>query len=76
MAPNPIDFDSALKGFTDIASNPTVFATVITIFGLYFIGAIWARWKDKKDLQKVLPAEMKFSGTYLKMYFFLLIEIH
>lgn len=40
VAPNPIDFDSALKGFTDIASNPTVFATVITIFGLYFVGAI------------------------------------
>ncbi|XP_022800006.1 polycystin-1-like [Stylophora pistillata] len=53
VAPNPIDFDSALKGFTDIASNPTVFATVITIFGLYFVGAIWARWKDKKDLQKL-----------------------
>ena len=53
VAPNPIDFDAAFKGFADIGSNPAIFATVITIFGLYFIGAIWARWKDKKDLEKV-----------------------
>ena len=53
VAPNPIDFDAAFKGFTDIASNPVVFATVLTIFGLYFFGVIWARWRDKKDLEKV-----------------------
>lgn len=60
VAPNPIDFDAALKGFTDIASNPVVFATVITIFGLYFVGVIWARWKDKKDLEKVTLVLAKF----------------
>lgn len=55
VAPNPIDFDAAFKGFTDIGSNPVVFATVLTIFGLYFVGVIWARWRDKKDLEKVAP---------------------
>lgn len=54
VAPNPIDFDAAFKGFTDIASNPAVFATVITVFGLYLVGVIWARWRDKKDLEKVI----------------------
>jgi len=54
VAPNPIDFDKAFSGFSDIASNPVVFATVLTIFGLYFVGAIWARWRDKKDLEKVI----------------------
>ena len=54
VAPNPIDFDAVFKGFADIGSNPAVFATVITIFGLYIIGVMWARWKDKKDLQKVM----------------------
>lgn len=54
VAPNPIDFSKALSGFGDIASNPVVFATVVTIFGLYFVGVIWARWRDKKDLKKVI----------------------
>ena len=54
VAPNPIDFDAVFEGFADIGSNPAVFATVITIFGLYIIGVMWARWKDKKDLQKVM----------------------
>ena len=54
VAPNPIDFDKALTAFNDIASNPVVFATVLTIFGLYFVGMIWARWRDKKDLEKVI----------------------
>ena len=54
VAPNPIDFSKALSGFGDIASNPVVFATVVTIFGLYFVGVIWARWRDKKDLEKVI----------------------
>ena len=54
VAPNPIDFDKALSGFSDIASNPIVFATVLTIFGLYFVGVIWARWRDKKDTEKVI----------------------
>ena len=53
VAPNPIDFDKAFSGFSDIASNPVVFATVLTIFGLYFVGVIWARWRDKEDLEKV-----------------------
>ena len=54
VAPNPIDFDKAFSGFSDIASNPIVFATVLTIFGFYFVGVIWARWRDKKDLEKVI----------------------
>ena len=53
MAPNPIDFDSALQGFANIGDNPAVFACVMTIYGLYIFLAIWARWKDKKDLEKV-----------------------
>ena len=62
VAPNPIDFDKAFKGFSDIASNPIVFATVLTIFGLYFVGAIWARWRDKKDLEKVILVSVMIFG--------------
>ena len=53
VAPNPIDFDSAFQGFANIGDNPAVFACVMTIYGLYIFLAIWARWKDKKDLEKV-----------------------
>ena len=47
--PNPIDFGAALSGFGNIGDNPTVFAVVMAIIGLYFIGLIWARRQDKKD---------------------------
>ena len=53
VAPNPIDFDAVFESFSDLSSNPVVFATVLTIFGLYFVGVIWARWRDVKDLEKV-----------------------
>ena len=53
VAPNPIDFDAVFEAFSDLSSNPLVFATVLTIFGLYFVGVIWARWRDIKDLEKV-----------------------
>lgn len=53
MAPNPIDFDKAFQGFANLSDNPTVFACVVSIFGIYFLLAIWARWRDKKDLEKV-----------------------
>lgn len=64
VAPNPIDFDKAFSGFSDIASNPVVFATVLTIFGLYFVGAIWARWRDKKDLEKVILVIGHTTNSY------------
>nr|XP_047143727.1 uncharacterized protein LOC100197078 [Hydra vulgaris] len=46
----PLDF-GALKRF-DLASNPTVFSVVMAIFGIYLILFVWARKKDKRDLEK------------------------
>ncbi|XP_065658340.1 uncharacterized protein LOC100206152 isoform X5 [Hydra vulgaris] len=46
----PPDF-GALKRF-DLASNPTVFSVVMAIIGLYLLLLVWARKKDKGDLEK------------------------
>ena len=53
VAPNPIDFDKAFDGFSNLSDNFVVFATVLAIVGIYFILLIWARWADKKDIEKV-----------------------
>lgn len=53
VAPNPIDFGKALAGFSDLASNPTVFAVIMSMFALYLIAVIFARRADLKDKRKV-----------------------
>lgn len=49
VAPNPIDFDKVLAGFANIDDNPTVLATIIFLFLLYFLGVMWAKRKDARD---------------------------
>ena len=55
VAPNPIDFDKVWAEFGNLAEsgNFVVLATVCSIFGLYFIGLVFARKADKKDQMKV-----------------------
>lgn len=56
MAPNPIDFDYVFKQFPNIfdSGNVVVLATVLSIFGLWFIGLLIARRADEKDAYKVI----------------------
>ncbi|XP_070540433.1 polycystin-1-like protein 2 [Ptychodera flava] len=49
VPPNPIDFDTVFAKFADLDSNPSVFSTVIVIFALYLLIAIWARRKDRRE---------------------------
>lgn len=53
VPPNTIDFGSVFSKFKSLSDNCAVFATVLSIFGAYILIAIFARWKDKKDLLKV-----------------------
>lgn len=55
VAPNPIDFDKVFTEFTRFGEtgNYVVLSTVCLIFGIYFIGLVFARRADKKDLTKV-----------------------
>jgi len=55
VAPNPIDFDKVWENFGNLAEtgNFVVLATVCSIFGVYFIGLVFARRADKEDEMKV-----------------------
>ena len=55
VAPNPIDFDKIFTEFTRLGEtkNFVVLATVCAIFGMYFVGLVFARRADKKDTSKV-----------------------
>jgi len=66
--PNTIDFAKAFAGFSNIGENPTVFATTLSIIGVYFLLLAYCRYKDKKDLEKieVFPLEDNHpSDAYL-----------
>ncbi|CAF4402568.1 unnamed protein product [Rotaria socialis] len=52
IPPNKIDFTTVFKKFKTLHENAAVFSTVIGIFSLYILAAIWARRKDKLDLIK------------------------
>ena len=60
VMPNAIDW-SAIS-LDNLFSNPTVFAVVMSIFGLYVIGMIWARKKDKQDLELVKKTSSSSSS--------------
>ena len=53
VPPNTIDFSTVFLKFKNLNENAAVFSTVMVIFGIYVIAAIWARRKDKQDLIKV-----------------------
>ncbi|MPC09664.1 Polycystic kidney disease protein 1-like 2 [Portunus trituberculatus] len=52
VTPNTIDFSYvfANAGFVD---NLTIYLTLIITLGLYFIGLVYARIMDKKDMEKI-----------------------
>ena len=63
VAPNPIDFDKVWAEFGNLAEsgNFVVLVTVCSIFGLYFVGLVFARKADKKDEKKVSYSKCKDS---------------
>ncbi|KAK4305258.1 hypothetical protein Pmani_022845 [Petrolisthes manimaculis] len=62
VAPNAIDFSYvfANAGFLD---NLTIYLTLIISLALYFIGLVYARIKDRRDVEKV--ADNEPSDQYL-----------
>ncbi|KAK7505245.1 hypothetical protein BaRGS_00003407 [Batillaria attramentaria] len=52
VPPNTIDWDYVFSNF-DFDRNPTLYGTEIVIFVAYILAVVWARRKDKKDLQKI-----------------------
>ncbi len=52
VPPNTIDFSTVFAKFKSLNENPGVFATVVSILGVYIIVAVFARYKDRQDLVK------------------------
>ncbi|XP_077979555.1 polycystin family receptor for egg jelly-like [Glandiceps talaboti] len=49
IPPNAIDFDYVFANM-DFYKNPTIYIVTIVVFVFYFIGMIWCRRKDRRDL--------------------------
>jgi hypothetical protein len=52
VAPTAINFDKVFSSEASIANNPTLYATVFTIIGLYVILAVMCRYLDYRDNKK------------------------
>ncbi|XP_071043251.1 location of vulva defective 1-like [Parasteatoda tepidariorum] len=52
IAPNKIDF-SYVFSHAGFSNNVTIYATIIVIFSSFILFLIFARWKDRKDLEKL-----------------------
>ncbi|KAI8504762.1 hypothetical protein Bbelb_178800 [Branchiostoma belcheri] len=53
VAPNSLNILKALQGFNNISENPAVVIAISVIVGIYLLMVLWARWKDRKDVEKV-----------------------
>lgn len=76
VAPNPINFDTALQGFSNLSDNPTVFAFVMSLFGLYIFLVIWARRADLKDAAKVIIVFFPISKYFYLMNVYAMKSTH
>lgn len=53
IPPNKLDIKASIKKLAELHKHPALLATFCTIIGLYILGMIWARHKDRKDITKV-----------------------
>ena len=53
IPPNKLDIKASIKKLAELHKHPALLATFCTIIGLYILGMIWARRKDRKDITKV-----------------------
>ena len=54
VAPNQIHFDTVFDNLdAKIADNYAVVIALSVVYFLYFVGLVWARRMDRKDVEKV-----------------------
>ncbi|KAI8494854.1 hypothetical protein Bbelb_274590 [Branchiostoma belcheri] len=51
VTPNPLNIAAALSA--NVLENPAGLILVLTVLGMYFMGVLWARKEDRRDLAKV-----------------------
>jgi hypothetical protein len=68
VLPPQINFEYVLAN-ASFLKNPTIYITVIVMVCLYILLAIWSRWMDRKDEQKVgitiLDQDENFENKYI-----------
>ena len=68
VLPPQINFEYVLAN-ASFLKNPTIYITVIVLVCLYILLAIWSRWMDRKDEQKVgitiLNEDENFENKYI-----------
>lgn len=57
VAPNTIDWNFVFS-HADFMKNPTVYVTEIIITAIYLLAVVWARRRDRKDLEMVSYQEL------------------
>jgi hypothetical protein len=62
VKPNPIDFDYVFAN-ADFMKNPTLYISEIIIGLLYIVTAVWARRKDRRDVEKVRKTAVNSTGS-------------
>jgi polycystin 1L2 len=74
VPPNTIDFGSVFGKFKSLSDNAAVFATVISILGVYVLIALFARFKDKKDLLKWGATPLEDNLPIDKYYYLISVQ--
>ncbi|XP_041364430.1 uncharacterized protein LOC121379844 [Gigantopelta aegis] len=68
VPPNTIDWDFVFSN-ADFYQNPTIYITMIIIIVVYLMVAIWARRKDRKDIEKLGITPLKDNDPRDKYYY-------
>nr|KAG5709464.1 hypothetical protein BaRGS_023146 [Batillaria attramentaria] len=68
VAPNTIDWNYVFSNM-DFLKNPTLYVTEIVIAVVYIIALIWARRKDKKDVEQLGIAPLMDNDPKDKYYY-------
>ncbi|XP_076459182.1 polycystin-1-like [Babylonia areolata] len=68
VVPNTIDWDYVFSNM-DFFKNPTLYITEMVIAFVYIVSAIWARRKDKKDVEKLGIAPLVDNDPKDKYYY-------
>ncbi|KAK7111823.1 hypothetical protein V1264_011390 [Littorina saxatilis] len=68
VVPNTIDWNYVFNNF-DFYSNPTLYITEIVILTVFIVAFIWARRKDRKDLEQLGIAPLMDNDSKDKYYY-------
>ena len=63
VLPNEINFNKVWAN-ADFSKNPIIYATCIALVSLYLILAVWARYQDRKDEQKMGVTLLNYHSMF------------